>query len=175
MPEYCYELKIPHERIAVLIGTDGKVKTDLEKATKTSIRVDSGEGDVSISGSDPIGLYNTREIIQAIGRGFNPEVALLLLKQDYCFELINLADCCRSQNDLIRLRGRIIGSDGRCRRLIEELAEVSLSVFGKTVGIIGEATAVMIARRAVDSLIRGSTHSKVYQMLERERKKFAGA
>jgi len=46
------------------------------------------EGDVFVKGEDALGLYSTREIIKAIGRGFNPETAKLLLKQDYSFELV---------------------------------------------------------------------------------------
>jgi ribosomal RNA assembly protein len=173
MNDYVYELKIPRERIAVLIGTNGKVKNELELLTKTIIRVDSNEGDVFISGNDPLGLYNTREIVQAIGRGFNPEVAKLLLKPDYCFELVNLSEHSRTANDLKRLRGRVIGTDGKCRRLIEELADVNLSVYGKTICIIGEATRVVVARKAIYSLLQGSPHSKVYQALERERGKIS--
>ena len=35
--EYTYELKIPKERIAVLIGVKGKVKRDIESSTKTKL------------------------------------------------------------------------------------------------------------------------------------------
>jgi ribosomal RNA assembly protein len=171
MADFTYELKIPQDRVAVLIGSEGSVKKELEDLTKTVIKVDSRECDISISGSDPIGLYNIREIIHAIGRGFNPELAKLLLKQDYCFELVNLNDYCRTKNDMTRLKGRVIGLDGKSRRLIDELADVHLSVYGKTIGIIGEATRVMTARKAVDSLLKGSTHSKVYHWLEGQRRR----
>ena len=33
--EYGYGLKIPKERIAVLIGTDGETKKQIEESTKT--------------------------------------------------------------------------------------------------------------------------------------------
>lgn len=170
MAHYAYELKIPQERLAVLIGTDGSVKKELESLTSTAIRIDSKEGDIFITGSDPIGLYNIREIIQAIGRGFNPEIAKLLLKPDYCFEVVNLQEYCKTKNDMIRLKGRVIGTDGKSRRLIESLSEVNISVYGKTIAIIGEAQKVMVARKAVDSLLTGSTHSKVYRWLESQRR-----
>ena len=35
MDEYRYELKIPKERVAVLIGKDGSIKKEIEKNTKT--------------------------------------------------------------------------------------------------------------------------------------------
>ena len=88
--EYTYTLKIPKERIAVLIGTKGKIKLDLEKSTNTKIDVDSAEGEVTVSGQDGIALFVAREIIRAIGRGFSPEIAFLLQKQDYGLEIIPL-------------------------------------------------------------------------------------
>ena len=90
--EFRYEVKIPKARVAVLIGRNGEQKKKIEKETNTKIRVDSDEGEVFVEGSDAVSLYNTNYIITAIGRGFNPEIAELLLKNDYCFELINLSD-----------------------------------------------------------------------------------
>ena len=106
-----------------------------------------------------------------MGRGFNPEVALRLLKSDYAFELIQLADYARNKNDEKRLKGRVIGQEGKSRRLVEELTSTDVTVYGKTIGIIGEAYNVSIARRAVVSLLNGSTHAKVYKWLEQQRKK----
>ncbi len=168
--EYSYELKIPKERIAVIIGTAGETKKDIESSTKSKINVDSKEGDITITGTDPILLLSAREMITAIGRGFNPEIAMLLLKQDYCMELISLQDITRTKNDEIRVKGRIIGSEGKSRKTIETLTETDICVYGKTVGIIGEVENVNIARRAVDMLIKGSPHSNVYRWLEKQRR-----
>ena len=92
MAEYSYDLKIPKERIAVLIGKSGEVKKALEETTNTRIDIDSHEGDVTVRGEDPLTLFSVRDIIRAIARGFNPEIAQLLLKQDYMFELVELRD-----------------------------------------------------------------------------------
>lgn len=171
MEEYTYEIKIPRERVAVLIGRKGEVKKEIEQATKTRINVDSTEGDVSIRGSDSIGMLSAKDIISAIGRGFNPEIALLLLKHDYCFELMNIADYAgKSRNTMERLKGRIIGSEGKSRRTIETLTETSISVYGKTAGIIGEIANVDCARKAIEKLLEGSQHSGVYKWLEKKRK-----
>ena len=35
MVEYSYELKIPKDRVAVLIGKDGEVKKSIEEDTKS--------------------------------------------------------------------------------------------------------------------------------------------
>lgn len=168
--EYLYELKIPKERVAVLIGKKGQVKKEIESSTKTTIKVDSKEGDIFVSGKDALGLYNAREVIKAIGRGFNPEVAELLLKPDYCFEIVSLADFAKSKDSETRLKGRVIGSEGRSRKLIEELTESYISVYGKTISIISDPETALIAKQAVESLLRGSTHANVYKWLEKKRR-----
>lgn len=169
MTEYMYELKIPKERIAVLIGTKGEMKKQIEEATGTSINVDSEEGDVFLKGEDSVCLYNTREIVKAIARGFNPEIAMLLLKQEYALEIITLRDY-GDENTMLRLKGRVIGRNGKARKNIELLTETNISVYGKTIGIIGECENSVLARRAVESLLKGSTHANVYKWLEKNRR-----
>jgi len=169
MEEFSYTLKIPKERVAVLIGKEGSIKKRIEEETAIHIRIDSDEGDVYIKGEDALKLYTCREIIKAIGRGFNPEIALLLLKYDYSFEMISLNEMIKP-SAMERIKGRIIGSDGKSRRTIEELTRCFICVYGKTVGIIGETENVALARRAVESLIQGSPHSSVYKFLERKRR-----
>jgi len=168
---YQYEIKIPKERIAVLIGTKGKIKREIESATKSGLKIDSKEGDVFIHGKDSIGLITAKEIIHAIGRGFNPDIALALLKPDYCIEMIDIGDYARNtKKDMIRLKGRVIGADGKSRKTIENLTETSISVYGKTIAIIGEMERVALAKRAIENVLEGSPHSKVYSWLEKKRK-----
>jgi len=169
--QYEYIIKIPKDRIAVLIGKKGEVKNKIQEHTGTKIIIDSKEGEVIIKGEDALKLYTTREIIKAIARGFNPEVSLTLLKQDNVLDIITLKDRARTKNDLKRIKGRIIGKEGKARKTIEALTETYISVYGKTVAIIGFAENVNIARRAIEALIRGSPHSKVYSFLEKERKR----
>jgi len=169
--EYTYELKIPKERVAVLIGVKGVVKRQIESATKTRLEINSKEGDVSITGKDALKLYIAKEIVQAIGRGFAPEIATLLMKQDYGFEIVSMTPFARNQNDYLRLRGRVIGKEGKSRKTIEDLTNSYVSVYGKTVSIIGNMEELVFARRAVESLLRGSLHGNVYRAIEKEKKK----
>lgn len=169
--EFAYDLKIPKERIAVLIGTKGEIKKQIEEETNSKIKIDSKEGEVGITGEDSLGLFTAREIIKAIARGFNPETALLILKADYTFEMINLPDHIgKSKSDMVRLKGRVIGKEGKTRRLIESTTDTYISIYGKTIGIIGENEKVNIAKRAIEKLLKGSTHSSVYRWLEKMKK-----
>ena len=169
--EYSFDIKIPKERIAVLIGKSGETKQELEEYTLTKINVDSKEGDVKITGPDSVKMYALREVIKAIGRGFNPEIARLLLKQDYILEMINLLDYVKNKSHFERVKGRVIGANGKSRETLEGLTETFVSVYGKTISIIGSPEDVVTCKKAVESLLFGSPHSNVYKWLEKNRKK----
>ncbi|MFW5746300.1 MAG: KH domain-containing protein [Nanoarchaeota archaeon] len=169
-PVFRYELRIPKDRIAVLIGKGGQIKDKLEDETGATIQVDSKEGDVFIEGHDVLSLYQLRDMVKAVGRGFNPETAFLLLRQDYTFELIQLKDYSPHQNHQQRIKGRVIGRAGKTRHLIEQLTDVFVTIYGKTIGIIGPIENVTVAGRAIDMLLSGSPHANVYKWLEQKRK-----
>lgn len=168
--EYSYDLRITKDRIAVLIGTKGETKNDLEKETDCKIDIDSKEGDVTITGKDALKLFILRELIKAIGRGFNPEIAKQLLKQDYALEVISLNDYSKEKSGQQRLKGRVIGADGKSRNTLELLTECSISVYGKTISILGSVENIGNCKRAVETLLSGSPHANVYKWLERQKK-----
>ena len=170
LTQFSYDLKVPKERVAVLIGKEGSVKKRIEEATNCKLQIDSKEGDVFISGKDSIGLYEAREVIRAIARGFNPDIACLLLKQDYMLDTLDLRDYAPTKNAQIRLKGRVIGSEGKSRRVIEELTETHISVYGKTIAIVGEITMVGIAKNAIQKLLEGGMHAGVFKELEKKRR-----
>jgi len=75
-----------------------------------------------------------------------------------------------SQSELQRVKGRIIGQEGKTRRIIEELTEADVSIHGHTVAIIAGLEEMEVAREAVKMLLRGSMHSTVYRYLHRKRR-----
>jgi ribosomal RNA assembly protein len=165
------EIKIAGNRVAVLIGKGGSVKKELEERTSTKISIDSKEGSVHLEGEDAPLLLRGIEVVQAINRGFSPERAFTLLDdEDLLLEIIDLSGLTDSPRQLDRLRGRIIGKDGRSREQIEHMTECEISVFGKTVAIIGLPEQMKIARSAVDMLLQGLPHEMVFAFLERKRR-----
>lgn len=170
--EFSYEVKIPKDRIAVLVGTKGSVKKGIEKKMNVKMQIDSKEGDVVLTGDDSIVLMTAQNIVKAIGRGFNPEVALELIGEDGCLEIIDITNHADdSKKVLARVRARVIGTGGKARKTIEELTNTSVVIYGKTISIIGDYEGVKLARRAFESLLSGSRHSTVYSWLEKQRKK----
>lgn len=166
-------LKIPRERVGVVIGKGGASKDEIEKLTRTEIEVDSESGSVSIKPTeeteDPLSVWKARYMVKAIGRGFNPEVALKLISDDIMLDIINLPDYVgKSKKAILRQKGRIIGKEGRTRDIITEMTGVYLSVYGKTVALIGEFERVHVAREAVDMILNGARHKSVYAFLEKK-------
>jgi len=164
-------LKIPRDRVGVLIGTKGETKEKIEKITKTRLDIDGEEGTVAISPTegmdDPLSVWKTNHIVKAVGRGFNPDAALKLNEDDVYLEIIKLTLYIgKSKKALARQKGRIIGKDGKTRELIINMAEVAMAVYGKTVSFIGDLENVMVAKEAVEMILNGSRHKSVYAFLE---------
>lgn len=167
-------LRVPQERVAAIIGKKGQTKKHLEESLHVDLEVDGESGEVrvrttSIEEGDP---FKAMTIVEAVGRGFSPQRALRLLEPETMLEVIDLREFAgKSENSLERIRGRIIGLNGKSRRVIEELTKCQVSVYGRTVGIIGEATEVKLAKDAIEMLAKGSRHRSVYNMLQRARSK----
>ena len=168
--------KIPKDRIGALIGPEGKVKQAIENRLKVELTVDSESGDITImlapDADDPSQLFRAQEVITAIGRGFSPERAFRLIDdEDLILEVIDLREMFGpSKSELQRVKGRIIGQEGKTRRIIEELTEADVSIHGHTVAIIASMDQMEIAREAIKMLLRGSMHSTVYRYLHRKRR-----
>ncbi|MFA4887329.1 MAG: KH domain-containing protein [Candidatus Nanoarchaeia archaeon] len=169
--EFHYELKIPKDRIAVLIGPKGATRKKIEKKLNLRLQIDSQEGEVKLSGEDSLNLLSAQNIVKAIGRGINPEKALDLLEENVVLESIDITDYSgTSKKRLITLRGRLIGTEGKSRKYIEQLTGIYISVYGKTITLLGEYEEVSLARKAIEALLSGSRHSTVYAWLEKQTK-----
>ena len=166
------ELLIPKERVAVLIGPKGHAKKQIEKAGDVKLQIDAKEGSVKIFAKDAVNLWLGRQVVEAIGRGFNPEIAQKIFKEENNFELISLSDYgAKSKKDLERLKGRLIGTKGKTKRVIQHHTKTHISIYGKTVGIIGPAEGVQNARRAIEIILSGARQGTAYHFLEIQKEK----
>jgi ribosomal RNA assembly protein len=167
------EVKIAGSRVGVLIGKGGSTKKELEVKTHTTITVDSKEGLVKVESTEEhtVSLLRAVEIINAINRGFSPERAFEMIEdEDLLLDVIDLSSMAEGPRQLDRLRGRIIGKDGRAREQIEDMTDVEISVFGKTIALIGYPEQLKTARAAIDMLIEGVPHENVFAFLDRKKK-----
>ena len=169
-------LKIPRDRVGVLIGPKGKAKRRIESYFGVTIEVESESGSVEITlnpgNRDFAAIFTVRNVVKAIGRGFSPRRAEILAKEDYDLHIIDLNEYVgNSKSAIERVKGRIIGKNGRSRELIEELTETHISVYGGTVAYIGNPEGLEAAREALMKLIKGSFHKTVWNYLYAWRRK----
>lgn len=170
--------RIPKDRIAVLIGAKGATRRELQKAAGCKhIQIDSATGEIDVDwpeagGYDPVKALKLPDVIKAVGRGMAPKKAIQLLQDDWFFEMVDLRDHVgKRSNQQRRIRGRIIGSDGKIRKLIEQLTSTEISIYKSTVVLVGEGQGLSNARQAIEMLASGSEHGSVIKYLEKERKK----
>jgi ribosomal RNA assembly protein len=165
---------IPLERLGVLIGREGSTKSKVETAFKARLLIQSDSGVVDIvprqDSDDPTLILRARDVVTAIARGFSPERALSLVDDDIVLDVIDLRETFgRNERDIARLKGRVIGREGKIRRLIEEMTKAKVSVYGHTISMIGDYEKVTAAREAIELLLKGKQHSTVYKLLRKLR------
>ncbi len=155
----------------MLIGKRGAAKKLIEREFKCRLKI-SSEGDVQISAKDAAKALRAKEAVTAIARGFSPEHAMILTDKEHVLEIISLVDCVGdSEKALERFRSRLIGTRGKVRANIEEISETHISIYGKTVAIIGAPENVKNARDAIEILLSGKTHKTSYMFLRKQKEK----
>tara|TARA_Y100000766_G_scaffold138220_1_gene118890 strand:- start:1211 stop:1930 length:720 start_codon:yes stop_codon:yes gene_type:complete len=165
-------------RIAVLIGAKGATAKSLKSASGCKeFNIDSDSGDVEVVWGepgtyDPVKAMKLPDVIKAIGRGMAPKSAIRLLDDHNFFELVDIRKFVgKRSNQQRRIRGRIIGSDGKIRKLIEGLTDTQISIYNSTVVLVGEEEGLAAARQAVEMIAGGAEHGTVLSFLERDRKR----
>lgn len=169
-------IRVPADRVGVIIGPGGETRRMLIERSGIQFDVDSSENEVAlhdeVAGADPVMALKLRDIVKAIARGFSPEHAMRLFSDDAYFELLDVHDYVgKNKSRMRQVTARLIGSEGKTRRIIEEQTGCDLAIYGHTVGIIGELDNVAAAKQAVDMLMSGAEHASVYRFLENMRRK----
>ena len=101
-----------------------------------------------------------------------PNAAIRLLEDGNFFEMVDLKDFVgKRAHQQRRIRARIIGSQGKIRRLIENLTDVEITIYKSTVVLVGDADGLGLARQAIEMIAGGSEHGSVLAFLERSRKR----
>jgi ribosomal RNA assembly protein len=163
-------IRIPEERIAVLIGTKGNIKKQIVKETKTKIDIDSKEGEVNVFGEGE-NFFKAIDVIKAIARGFSPKRAFKLFEKNYLLKIINIPDLVGGNKSAQEAkRGRVIGKEGIARKEIEKKTSSLISVYGKTVSIIATPNTIEQAQEAIEMLLKGYSHDSMESFLNHKDK-----
>jgi len=122
MSEVRVNASIPKDRIGVLVGPKGTVKSRVENSMGVDLTIDSETGLVDIrlrkDTQDPSNALRAKDIVVAIGRGFSPERALSLVNEDNTLDVLDLHDIFgKNEAEIRRVDGRIIGRSVERERL----------------------------------------------------------
>ena len=120
-------IRLPLERVAVLIGPKGSTKKKIENLTDCKLLIDSQSGDVILVAEeeleDPISLWKARDMIKAIGRGFSPPKAYQINNPGWGFantKDVFAFDSKSERNDFVADRD---GWDFSCKSITRREAE----------------------------------------------------
>ncbi|MBT3582515.1 RNA-processing protein [Candidatus Woesearchaeota archaeon] len=160
---------IPMERIAVLIGKKGNDRRALEKLGKVKFWIDSNSNEVTINSNDVDKIYFAKRVVELVGRGFSPKSAAKIFDDKYSAELIDLSDFgAKERKQRERMVGRLIGTKGRTKLIMEKETNTEIVIYGKTIGILGKSDDVENARQAIEAILTGSKQGTAYKILKQD-------
>ena len=154
---------VPKDRIRVIMDRNARERIEKE----LDVKIAFNDNLVEIDG-DGVNLFQAKSIVKAIGRGFSPKKAFRLFDEEEIMDIIEMSGM--KDNKIKIIRSRLIGTNGKARKMIERFSGCSVSVYGRTVSLIGKYEQIAIAKGAVEMIIRGSKHSKVYGFLQQSQK-----
>lgn len=111
--------------------------------------------------------YIAEKVIDTLNFGFPFSVAILIKKEDFIFEIINIKDYTK-RKDLNRIRARIIGKKGKTLKILNQLTNCYFELKNNEVGIIGSPEDIKEGQESIISIIRGAKQSNVYNFVKRK-------
>jgi len=120
---------------------------------------------------DSFNEYNARIVMQAFARGFEFNIACKLLSDEFFFESIDMKEAFKKEDQIKRIKARIIGKEGKTKNYIQTVSGVELVIYGNTISIIGKVNEIRIAAAAINILLEGGTHNKAYLVMEKTRRR----
>ena len=140
-----------------------KNRKKLEKIL--NVKITNRGKEVFIDGK-PEEEYISEKVIDSLNFGFPFSVSILIKKENFIFEIINIKDHTK-RKDLQRIRARIIGTNGKTLQTLHQLTNCYFELKDNYVGIIGAPEYMENAYQAIISIIRGAKQSNVYNFLEK--------
>lgn len=134
-----------------------------------NVKITNRGNEIYIDGS-PENEYIAEKVILALDFGFPFSVAMEIKTEDLMTEMVNIKEYTK-QKDLARVRGRIIGTNGKILKTISELSNCHLELKDNKIAIIGHPELIRIAREAIISITKGTKPGNVYAYLEKHQPK----
>ena len=155
-------LSIPENRMK-LLRRDRRWESKLKKLSDVKVVLSE---DVELEDDNVLNVMRVKLVFQAFGRGFEFEDALNLIDEEFALETIDVSAYAKSQNRLVELKGRVIGTKGKSKDIIGKKTDTKISIYGKTICIIGRYQDAAKAREAIELLLSGRKHGTAYRFIQ---------
>mgnify|MGYP001611644625 CR=1 FL=1 len=140
-----------------------RTKEKLEQKLNAKITIN---GHILTLETDPFNEFEAQRVFDAMNLGFSADSALKILDEEVIFIKINIKDYANTKNFEVA-RSRLIGTHGKTKTTIEEIAKCEIKIHDNLVGIIGSAEATESALTAVTNIVKGTKQANAYRYLER--------
>ncbi|MFH0835415.1 MAG: hypothetical protein V1881_03665 [Candidatus Micrarchaeota archaeon] len=158
---------VPPKRLTLFKKNDGALLKDIGKEAGVSATLD-GET-VTLEGEGGT-EWIAEQVVTAVCLGFEPKIAKKLLGDDFFLEVIDLGRLYGSKRKIERYEGRVIGTDGRMKKKLEELSGAWLAVGDEHIVVIGRFDELKNLKEAIMKILEGSEHNTVLRLLQNKRK-----
>ena len=156
---------------SLIIKSKTKIKKIIPKIeSRLKIKISLVKNTVSISGEE-FNQYLALHMLEAVDFGFDIDDVLLLINPDFIIDFISIKEHTKKHN-LKEVRARVIGTQGKAKKVIELLTGAKIVIHDNLVGVIAESERMEAARQAMISLIQGANHANVFAYLEKQNAKF---
>jgi ribosomal RNA assembly protein len=133
---------------------------------KIKVKISFGKDRVNVVGSE-LNEFLVEEIIRAVDFGFHIDDAILLKNEDFVLGFIDIKEHTRRKN-LKDVRARVIGTNGKARKTLENLTGSVIVIKSNQIGVIVDSDHLDTTIQAIESLIQGSKHGNVFSYLEKQ-------
>jgi len=114
--------------------------------------------------------YIAEKVIDALNFGFPFSTTILIKKEDFIFEILNIKDYTK-RKDLKRIKARIIGTKGKTLKTLNQLTNCHFELNDNHLGIIAPPEDLETGHEAIISIIKGSKQSNVYGFAKRSKER----
>ena len=122
---------------------------------------------------DFYGLYKMEKVIEGIKANFSIEVCEKIFREEYDileFDLKKVFD--KKTNHLRRVKGRLIGEDGKAIQELEKRTGAKISITDRYLYIAGDSVSIQSAYYALNKLVGGTSHSRAFEIATEMRELF---
>lgn len=117
-------------------------------------------------------LIQGEEVLKALRWGFEPKIALMLRRQNYDIQKIDLKEY---GGDLHRIKGRVIGSGGKTKKKIERITKTNIMITKRQAIVIGAYNGLQLAVEAIERIASGQRRQYIYRWLHNEKRRLRWA